>query len=86
MPDNFIRLTVITTGEDLEDTFNIHQPLHVVKEHALKGLPPGTSRDLFVLEYQDQPLDESRKIEDYIAQFGWQDGATLELVPRPEVI
>jgi hypothetical protein len=86
MPDNFIRLIVITTGEDLEDTFNIHQPLHVVKVRALKGLPPGSNPDLFVLEYQDQPLDESRKIEDYITQFGWQDGTTLELVPRPEVI
>jgi len=86
MPDNFIRLNVVTTGEDLEDKFNIHQPLGVVKERALQGLPPGTNRDLFSLEYQGQPLDDSRRIEEYITQFGWQDGATLELVPRPEVI
>ena len=85
-PDNFIQLTVVTTGEDLNDRFNVHQPVHVIKKRALEGLPPGANPDLFILEYEGQPLDESKKIEDYIAQFGWIDGTVLELIPRPEVI
>ncbi len=86
MADNFINITVITTGEDLTQRFNVHEPLKVVKERALHGLGPGTNPDLFVLEYQGQPLDEAKKIEDYISQLGWGDEVTLELVPRPEVI
>lgn len=86
MNDNFITLIVITTGEDLEEQFNVHQPVRVVKMKALQGLAPGTNEALFVLEYEDQPLDESKKIEDYIEHFGWEDGTVLELVPRPEVI
>jgi hypothetical protein len=86
MPDNFIRLIIVTVGEDLDESFNIHQPLRAVKERALNGLPPGTDRNLFVLEYENQPLDEEKKIEEYVTQFGWQDGTVLELRPRPEVI
>ncbi len=86
MPDNFINITVVTTGEDLTQKFNIHEPLKAVKERALQGLGTGANRDLFILEYQGQPLDEVKKIEDYISQLGWGDEVTLELVPRPEVI
>lgn len=86
MEEMFIRLIVVTTGEDLDREFNVHQPLRVVKLRALQGLPPGTDPDLFVLEYESQPLDESKKIEEYVDQFGWQDGTVLELIPRPEVI
>lgn len=86
MSGNFIRLIVVTTGEDIDERFNVHEPVRVVKERALHGLPPGANRDLFVLEYENQLLDEAKKIEDYLTQFGWQDGTVLELVPRPEVI
>ncbi len=82
----FIVLKVITTGEDLEERFNAQQPLEVVFNRALKSVGGGANRDQFTLEYQDQPLELDSRIGEYISQFGWQDGAVLELVPRPEVI
>jgi hypothetical protein len=86
MNKNEIRLIVITTGEDVEDSFNIHEPLRVVKMRAITKEQPGANPDLFHLEFNDQVLDETRKIEDYIQQFGWIDGTTLELVSQPEVV
>jgi hypothetical protein len=86
MSDNFIRLIIVTTGEDIDEEFNVHQPVRVIKQRALQGLPSGTDRNLFVLEYENQQLDEDKKIEEYVNQFGWQDGTVLELIPRPEVI
>ena len=86
MPDNFINLTVVTTGEDLNERFNVHEPIHVVKARAMHGLPPGTNPDEFVLEFEGQPLDGTKKISDYIEQFGWQDGTVLELRPVPIVV
>ncbi len=83
---NKIRLIVVTTGEDYEDDFNIHQPLRVVKNNTLAHVQPGANPDLFHLEYNDQPLDEGRKIEEYIQEYGWIDGTELELVSQPEVI
>ncbi len=83
---DFITLKVVTTGEDVEDRFNVHQPLLVVFNVAIKAVGGGSNRDQFTLEYQDQVLDLNRKIEEYISQFNWTDGTILELVPRPEVI
>ena len=82
----FIVLKVVTTGEDLEERFNVQEPIQVVFNRALRAVGGGANRDLFTLEYQDQPLDLSRRIGDYVAQYGWQDPTELELVPRPEVI
>lgn len=84
--DNFIIITVTTTGEDLEGRFNIHQPMEVVFNRALRAMGGGANRDLFTLEFNNQPLDLSRRIADYSAQFGWGERVELELVPRPEVI
>ena len=84
--DKFITLTVITTGEDLTDRFNIHQPLKSVFNRAVQVVGGGSNKDQFTLEFKDEPLDLERKLEDFIAQFGWQDGTTLELLPRPEVV
>lgn len=86
MNDKFIQLIVVTTGEDIDEKFNVNEPIQVVKAHAMHGLPPGSNPNDFVLEYEDQPLDDHNKIKDYIDQFGWQDGTVLELVPRPTVI
>jgi hypothetical protein len=77
---------VTTTGEDLEERFNRHQPMQVVFERALHAVGGGANRDLFTLEFNQQPLDLSRRIADYAAQFGWGDNVELDLVPRPEVI
>jgi hypothetical protein len=82
----FVVLKVITTGEDLEDRFNTTEPLTVVFNRALQAVGGSANRDQFTLEYQDQPLGLDRKIEEYVEQFGWEDGTVLELVPRPEVI
>jgi hypothetical protein len=82
----FVVLKVITTGEDLEDRFNTKEALKVVFNRALQAVGGGANRDQFTLEYQDQPLDLDRKIEEYTEQFRWEDGTVLELVPRPEVI
>lgn len=71
--DNFIRLIVITTGEDLDEEFNIHEPMLVVKQRALQKVQPGADKDLFTLQYNNQPLDDSKRIQDYIDQYGWTD-------------
>ncbi len=84
--NDFITLKVVTTGEDLEERFNVHQPLQVVFNRAFQAVGGGSNRDQFTLEYQDHPLDLNRKIEEYIAQFGWGVGTVLSLVPRPEVV
>jgi hypothetical protein len=83
---SFIILKVVTSGEDPEERFNTHEPLLVVFNRALQAVGGGANRDRFTLEYQDQPLDLNRRISDYVTEFGWVDGAVLELVPRPEVI
>lgn len=84
--DNFITITVTTTGEDLDERFNVHEPMQVVFNRALQAVGGGANRDLFTLEYDNQPLDLNRRIADYAAQFGWGERVELELVPRPEVI
>jgi hypothetical protein len=84
--ERFIILKVVTTGDDLEERFNTHQPLEVVFNRALQAVGGGSNRDQFTLEYQDQLLDLDRGIVEYVDQFGWDDGTVLELVPRPEVI
>lgn len=82
----FMNLTVTTTGEDLEERFNVQEPVEVVFNRALTKIGGSANRDQFTLEYQDQPLDLRRRIADYAQLFGWTDSATLDLVPRPEVI
>ena len=86
MSKNKIRLVVVTTGEDIEEEFNINEPLRVVKMRALAKEQPGANPELFHLEFNDQTLDDSMKIEDYIQQYGWADGTVLELVSQPEVV
>jgi hypothetical protein len=86
MNKNKIQLVVVTTGEDITEEFNVHEPLKVVKMRALAKEQPGANPDQFHLEFNDQVLDETRKIEDYIQQFSWVDGTILELVSRPEVL
>ena len=86
MSKNKIRLVVVTTGEDIEEEFNINEPLRVVKMRALSKEQPGANPELFHLEFNDQTLDDSGKIEDFIQQYSWVDGTVLELVSQPEVV
>ncbi|TMB66552.1 MAG: hypothetical protein E6J43_10315 [Chloroflexi bacterium] len=84
--ENFITILVTTTGEDLEERFNVHEPLQVVFNRALQAVGGGANRDLFTLEFDDQPLDLQKRIADYAAELNWGDRVELDLVPRPEVI
>ena len=80
MPENFT-ITVITTGDDLEEEFNGQQPLKVIFNRALQEVGGGSSRDQFTLEFEDQELDLDAKISDVADHFAWGDRVTLELVP-----
>jgi hypothetical protein len=84
--EEFIMLKVVTTGEDIEDRFNLHEPLKVVFNRALQAVGGGSNRDQFTLEFRDQPLELDKPIADDVRKFGWTNGTVLELVPRPEVI
>jgi hypothetical protein len=84
--DNSITIAVTTTGEDLDERFNVHEPMQVVFNRALQAVGGGANRDLFTLEFDNQALDLTRRVGDYASQFGWGERVELELVPRPEVI
>jgi hypothetical protein len=81
-----IKIVVVTTGEDLDDSFNVHEPIKVVFNRALKSVGGGAARADFTLEYNEQTLDLDKRISDYIEELGWTSPVTLELVPRPEVV
>jgi hypothetical protein len=83
---DFIQVTVVTTGEDLNDRFNVQQPLQVMFNRALQSVGGGSHREQFTLEYNGIELDLNATIGDAAAQHGWGNAVELELVPRPEVI
>lgn len=83
---DFIRITVVTTGEDLDDSFNVNQPLTVVFNRALESVGGGSHRDQFSLMYEGTELSLGQKIGEAATQFGWGEAVELELVPKPEVI
>lgn len=85
MPD-FLRITVVTTGDDLEAQFNSAEPMKVVFNRALAEVGGGPDREQFTLEYEDEELGLDQRIADVAERFGWGDEVTLELVPRPVVI
>lgn len=84
---NKIRLVVVTTAEDVEDEFNLNQPLRVLFNRALQAVGGEGNKDQFGLEFNDIELvDFSRKIGDLVEELGWVDGTHLELVPKPVVV
>lgn len=84
---NTIRIVVVTTAGDVDDEFNLNQPLRVVFNRALHEVGGEGNRDQFALEYNDVDLsDLSRKISDLAEEFGWADGVVLDLVPKPVVV
>lgn len=83
---DFIEITVVTTGDDLGERFNVNQPLRVVFNRALQSVGGGSHRSEFTLEFQNVELSLDQKIADASTQHGWGDEVELELVPRPEVI
>lgn len=86
-PDNTIRLIVVTTADDVDDEFNVRQPLKVAFNKALHEVGGESNRDQYALEFNDIVLDDlARRIGDAAAEYGWTDGTTLELVPRPVVV
>jgi hypothetical protein len=86
-PKNTIRLVVVTTADDVEEEFNVNQPLQVLFNRALHEVGGEGNRDQFTLEYNDVELsDLSRKIGDFAEELGWVDGTQLDLVPKPVVV
>lgn len=82
-----IRLIVVTTADDVDHEFNLHQPLQVVFNKAIHEVGGGGNRDQFSLEYNDIELsDLSRTIGDVADELGWVDGTQLDLVPKPVVV
>lgn len=86
MPNNLIRLTIVTTGEDVQANFNVNEPVKAVKMRALAGLAPGSKAEEFTLEYNNEPLDEDQRLAFYVEKFSLTNGSVLELVPNPVVI
>jgi len=87
MPAERIRIVVVTTAEDLDETFNPHQPLRVVFERALSLVGGHGQGEQFSLEYNDQALNDlDRPISEVAAELGWGDSVELELVPKPVVV
>jgi hypothetical protein len=85
--DNKIEIVVITTAQDLDQPFNLHEPLQVVFQKALVLVGGQGQPDQFQLEYQDQPLTGlNRPVEQFQAEFGWGNKVVLELVPKPVVV
>lgn len=88
MPNpNTIHLVVVTTADDVDDEFNVNQPLQVLFNKALQEVGGQGNQDQFALEFNDIELsDLSRKIGDLAAELGWSDGTQLDLVPKPVVV
>ena len=85
--DNFIRVIVVTTADDLDQRFNRHEPLRVVFQRALTLVGGQSQPDQFVLEYQDESLSElDRTLGELADALGWGDKVELELVPNPVVV
>ena len=86
-PSNTIRLIVVTTAGDVDDQFNLNEPLQVLFDKALRQVGGEGNRDQFGLEYNDVGLsDLLRKIGELAQEFGWVDGTQLDLVPKPVVV
>ena len=85
--DKKLNVVVVTTADDLDEAFNVNQPLRAVFERAL-GLVGGHGQaDQFTLEYNGQPLtDLGQKLGDLAAAHGWGQRVELELVPKPVVV
>lgn len=84
---NKLRLVVVTTADDLDEEFNLNQPLRVVFNRALQAVGGQGSRDQFTLEYNDTELKElDRSVGQWAEQLGWTDGAVIELIPKPVVV
>ncbi len=82
-----IKITVITTADDLQESFNEHQPLRVLFERALTLVGGHGQADQFSLAYSDVELtDIDRPISEFAMQHGWGDEVELELVPKPVVV
>lgn len=88
MPNpNTIHLVVVTTADDVDDEFNVNQPLQVLFNKALQEVGGQGNQDQFALEFNDIELsDLSRKLGDLAAELGWTDGTQLDLVPKPVVV
>ena len=85
--DGKLEIIVVTTAEDLDKTFNQHEPMQVVFQRALALVGGQSQPDQFTLEYSGEPLEDlQRPISAFVQQYGWSGRVELELVPRPVVV
>lgn len=84
--DKKIRICVNTTKSDIEQEFNVEQPILTVKQAAIVGQFDPSQKDKYHLKYENEVLDEGRKIEFYAEKFGWKDGVCLDLETLPAPI
>jgi hypothetical protein len=85
-PDKDIEIMVATTADDLDESFKRKQPLRKVFVKALKLVGGQDQPDQFTLEYNHEPLDLDREIDDLADELDWGDRVELELVPKPVVV
>jgi hypothetical protein len=82
-----IEIVVITTASDLDEQFNLHEPLRVVFQKALVLVGGQGQPDQFQLEFAGQPLTNmDSSLGQLKTQLGWGDRVELELVPKPVVV
>lgn len=84
---HFEQISVATTGGDLDEKFNLREPMRVVFQKALALVGGQSQPDQFQLEYNDQPIHNlDATVGDLKGQLGWGDEVDLELIPKPVVV
>jgi hypothetical protein len=85
--DREFRIEVVTTAEDVDASFNSHDPLRTVWDLALALVGGEGQPDQFKLEYKNHLLtDLDRTIGHYADEFEWHEHVELELIPTPVVV
>lgn len=65
MSPNAIHLTFSTTAGDLEEDFQLNQPLHAVKRQVMAKLKLDPSQaDQFIVTLDGVPLDETKTLSE----------------------
>lgn len=80
--DKKLRICVTTTKSDIDEEFNVEQPIRAVKTAALTDQFNPSEKDEYTLAYQEEELEDGKKVEFYAEKFGWEDGVCLDLKKR----
>lgn len=80
--DNKLRICVTTTKSDIDEEFNVEQPIRAVKMAALKNQFDPSEQDEYTLVFGGEDLEDDKKIESYAHEFDWEDKVDLDLEKR----